>query len=88
MEETKKETPKKEVVVYDPNKKWLGYVYQVLHIITFCAQQFIVKILSMRHPGITTSQVLVLRSTFSVFVILAIMNVNTKYYMYDSIPKD
>ena len=31
---------------------------------------------------------LVLRSIFSVFVILALMNTKTKYYMFEAVPRD
>jgi drug/metabolite transporter (DMT)-like permease len=42
----------------------------------------------MRHPDTSTSQLLVIRSISSTIVMLVAMNVKTKHYMYDSIPRD
>jgi drug/metabolite transporter (DMT)-like permease len=41
----------------------------------------------MRRPELTTAQLLVLRSFASVSIMLAIMNLKTKHYMFDTIPK-
>ena len=42
----------------------------------------------LRHPTLSTPQVLVLRSVFSAIIILLVMNVKTSYYMFKSIPKE
>lgn len=48
---------------------------------------FFSKLLFIRHPDLSSIQVLVLRSVLSSVIFLAIMNKNFAYYMWESIPR-
>jgi drug/metabolite transporter (DMT)-like permease len=52
-----------------------------------CLNQFFGKLLFIRHPNLSLSELITIRSSFATLIFLVIMNRNIKYYLYSSIPR-
>jgi hypothetical protein len=72
---------------YEKGKEWLGYVLQMAFIAIQCLNQFFGKLLFIRHPKLSLSELITIRSIFATLIFLVIMNRNIKYYLYSSIPR-
>ena len=72
---------------YQEDKRWIGYVFQLMHVTLVCGHQQISKVMYQRRPELTTAQLLVLRSLACLSVMLFIIRFRVKHFMYDTIPK-
>jgi hypothetical protein len=45
----KHQPPQKKATEIIPGKAWLGYFFQMMHVIFFCTNQFLGKLMFMRH---------------------------------------
>ena len=72
---------------YQEDKRWIGYVFQLMHVTLVCGHQLISKVMYQRRPELTTAQLLVLRSLACLSVMLFIIRFRVKHFMYDTIPK-
>jgi hypothetical protein len=46
---------------YDPSKLWLGYFYQMLYVLQLCMNQFLGKVLFIRHPDLGLAELITIR---------------------------
>ena len=52
-----------------------------------CLNQFFGKVLFVRHPSLSLSQLIVVRSLFAMLIFAAIMNKDVKRYLFESVPR-
>lgn len=64
----------------------LGYLYFFLYITMISVFNMLAKVLYVRTPTLTPNQLIFARSIITIFVYLAILNVNTKKHLFSAIP--
>jgi len=82
------ENPEKEVVVVNKlakyeGQKWKGYVSYFIFTLFNAATYIVAKFLYIAYPDLNPYQLVFIRSTFSIFYLAAMINVNAKKIFYD-----
>jgi drug/metabolite transporter (DMT)-like permease len=65
--------------------RYMGFAYQFMFVFLICCQQVLAKIIFERHPSMTPTLLLFLRSATSVVLLVTILNNKLKEYLYDKI---
>ncbi len=65
-----------------------GFIFQMINIITFCITNLLSKLVFDRYPEVNAFQILLLRSSISLFIYLILINRNFKKIMIDSVTPD
>ena len=65
-----------------------GLAFQMLNIVTFCITNLLSKLVFERYPDVNAFQILLLRSSISLFIYLLLINRNFKKIMIDSVTPD
>ena len=74
-------------LTYQPGKEWLGYMYQMLFVAQLCFNQFLGKVLFIRHPDLNPAELITIRNFFASLIVLGMMNKDFKTYMIDNVPR-
>jgi drug/metabolite transporter (DMT)-like permease len=59
----------------------------MIFLVMLCLNQFFGKILFIRHPFLSVSELITIRSVFASIIIIAIMNKKIKFYLFESVPR-
>ena len=78
---------KDNALPYDPSKLWLGWFYQILYILQLCMNQFLGKVLFIRHPDLALAELITIRQSFAILVLIIIVNKRLKEYIIDNVPR-
>lgn len=60
----------------------------MLFISSLCANQFLSKLLFIRHNDLNPAKLITVRNFFALLIVTAMMNKDFKYYMVDSVPRE
>ena len=66
----------------------LGFTFYMLNVVLFCITSLVTKLLYNEYPEINAFQMLFMRATVSSVLYLAIINVNFKKVMIDSVTNE